>query len=457
MRSFAWSLFVLVWTVFAFGQQAEKLTLEQCIQIAVENNAALQQTRLNNEAADYDVTGSYSDIMPSLDLSFRKGESNIGRSERIITDAVIGVDPATGQPIYGTVTATTPKQYSKDHSFTVTVNQLIYDGGRWWNSIRKANVDKESSDLELQGEESTTVLAVQEAYFDLVKQIKIYDVNKVAVQRSQDQLQRTEKMYELGSRARLDVFQAKVNLGNDRINLLTQENVVEDARRNLNITMGREPDKPLDVIVDPVVQAEINDMGSLVDMAMETNPYLEKSEVDIKSSELGISLAQASYYPRLSTYFQYNRRNSDFEKIYDDLNREYVWSVGLQLSWNLFNGLEDHVFVQKSKLSKRSAEIAYNDIQRRLKSRIHALHANYVSYLEIIEINRENLAAAREELRLAQERYQVGAGTSLEVREAQVKLTQAEQTLIAAQYNALITKAQLDNETGVTVQKLNEL
>ncbi len=447
---------ILSFLLFGFSVAQEQFSLEDCIQIALENNSALKNAQYNNESADYDVTGSYSGILPRLDVSFRKGESTIGRSERIINDAVIGVDPVTQQPIYGTATIRTPKQYSKDHSLTFTANQTLFDGGGWWNTIKQAKTNKLSSDYNLESEQNNIIFDVQNNYYNLLKQLKLYEVYKVAVQRSQDQLTRTEKMFELGSKARLDVYQAKVNLGNDRINLLTQQNTVEDARRNLNIVMGREPNEPLEVSSEKEVDADLAPLESLLEDANENQPVIKKNEQDLESSDLGISLAKAPYYPSISAYFQYNRRNSDLEKIYSDLNLEYIWAVGIQLNWNIFRGFDDYVNVQKSKINKKIVQENSVNYLRTLKSQIEGYYENYKSYKEIIEINQENLEAAKEELRLAQERYQIGAGTALEVREAQVKLTRAEETLIAAKYNALITLAQLDNAVGITAKKVNQ-
>ncbi|MCB0282617.1 MAG: TolC family protein [Calditrichae bacterium] len=438
-----------------FGQ--EVLDLNACIKLALQNNSTLKQREYANESAEFDVTGSYSNILPSVDLSLRKGETNIGKSVRVVNDVVTGVDPVTQEPIYGTARITTPKQYSKDHSLTLSVNQTLYDGGRWWNQIGQAKIDKKSSSFNLEGEHNRTILEVQANYYELLKQIKLYEVNKVAVQRSEDQLHRTEKMFELGSKARLDVYQAKVNLGNDRISLLTQKNIVEDARRTLNMSMGRDPETPLEIEKINEISPAVPELNALVDQAMENQPTLKKNEADVESSSYGVSLAQANYLPRLTAYFQYNRRNSDLERIYSKLNFDYVWAVGLSLNWNLFNGMGDYVNVQKAKISEKSAQEEQARYVREMKSKIQGYHDNYQSYLEIIAINEENLEAAKEELRLAEERYQIGAGTALEVREAQVKLTRAEQTLIAAQYNALTTLAQLDNEIGITAKKLEEM
>ncbi|KAA3615110.1 MAG: TolC family protein [Calditrichaeota bacterium] len=436
-------------SVFAQG----KLSLEDCINIALEHNSALKQKEFTNQFAEQDVTASYSSIMPSIDLSFRKGETTIGSSERTVNDVVIGVDQ-NGQPIYGTARIKTDKQYSKDNSLTLSVNQNIIDGGRWWNQIAKANVDKESADFDLAAERNAVILTVQSSYYDLLKQIKLFEVNKIAVQRSEDQLKRTEKMFELGSKAKLDVFQAKVNLGNDRISLLSQKNVMEDARRNLNLALGNQPDQALEIESVNDVPTKLSPINDLTSDALKNQPLIKRYEADVKSFDYDVAIAKSGYYPSLSAYFQYNRRNSELEKIYKKLNLEYVWAIGASLNWNLFNGFGDYVNVQKTKINKRNMQEVQAAYLRSLKSIINAYYQNYQSYVEIIEINEENLEAAKEELRLAEERYSIGAGTSLEVREAQVKLTRAEETLIAARYNALITLAQLDNELGITEKKL---
>jgi len=173
-------------------------------------------------------------------------------------------------------------------------------------------------------------------------------------------------------------------------------------------------------------------------------------EASIESSEYGVWRSKASYLPRVSLFYNYNRSNSEFDKVYSDFDLNWGSNYGIQLSMNLFNGFEDYLNVQNAKINESRNRELHAENVRILKSRIKGYFENYGSYLEIIEINKENLEAAKEELRLAEERYQIGAGTSLEVREAQVKLTNAEQTLIAAQYNALITEAQLDNELGIT-------
>ena len=78
-----------------------------------------------------------------------------------------------------------------------------------------------------------------------------------------------------------------------------------------------------------------------------------------------------------------------------------------------------------------------------------------MNILDIILINEENLEAAKEEMRLEEERYLVGAGTALEVREAQVNLTRAEEILIAAQFSGRLIQAHLDTQLGLIHKKFD--
>jgi outer membrane protein len=154
-------------------------------------------------------------------------------------------------------------------------------------------------------------------------------------------------------------------------------------------------------------------------------------------------------FPNLSLFLNYQRSNEEIKRVYTGYDKNWTLNYGLSISLNLFNGFQDMVNIQKSKLSERNSKVAYEESKRELMASVLQLVDNYNAYLEIIEINEENLEAAKEEFRLAEERYRIGSGTQLEVREAQVNLTRAEQTLVAAQYNARITQAQLEQSLGI--------
>jgi outer membrane protein TolC len=448
-------ILIFLFTVWSFAQEPENefLTLEDCIEIALTNNSLLKSAQYNRDMSEMDVRGSYSGILPRVDFSISKGERVIGQSE-YLSDEPVGIDSTTGQVIYEQRVRKISKSTRKTNSADLTVSQTLYNGGIWWNQIRQARAINRSSDYFLDSQENFVILSVQQSYFDLLKQIKLLEANEVAVARSQAQLDRAEKMFELGATARVDVYRAKVNLGNDRIAMLTQRNTVEQSEKQLNLAMGRDPLTPLTIDASLDLPSSLPTMDELLETAIENQPMLRKYEEDIRTRRLSTEMAKGIMHPRLSIYYNYGRFNENFEELYTDLNQNYQSTYGVQLSFNIFNGFSDYADIQKAKINQKAAMEDKEEYKRTLISNIHQYYTNYKSYLEIIVINEENLEAAKEDLRLAEERYQIGAGTALEVREAQVNLARAEQTLIAAQYNARITLAQLDDQLGISSIKM---
>ncbi|TFH01349.1 MAG: hypothetical protein E4H13_05175, partial [Calditrichales bacterium] len=176
------------------------------------------------------------------------------------------------------------------------------------------------------------------------------------------------------------------------------------------------------------------------------------------SSDLAVSRSYAALWPTLSAFFNYNRSNESFDRVYRYSGWDKNWNttLGLSLQLNLFNGLSDKVRIQKNILAKRNQQETFEESKRMLKSQITQLVDNFNSFLKIIKINEENLEAAQEEFRLAEERYRIGSGTALEVREAQVNLTRAEQTLVAAKYSARMSQAQLEQALGIIYKDSGE-
>jgi len=434
--------------------QEETLSLQQCIEIALTKNPTLVRTLYQDESADEDVTASYSGILPSINLSASSGRAQAGERE-VEGDVPVGID-SLGNVIYQRRIITQEGYVTNFNNFGVSVNQNLFDGGEWWEAIGYAKSQKRASEYTVESTINSTVLNVQEAFFNVLKQEKLLEVNQLAVGRSQDNLDKTEKMFELGAVAKVDVYRSRVNLGNDKINMLLQKNAVLTAKQQLNLVMGRDPQTPLVIKPEFNLPTAYQDVDTLFNQAQDMNPDLKKTEEDINSYDIMVSRSWAFIWPALGAFFNYNRNNEGIERVYTGWDKNWSMNWGLSLRFNIFNGFQDKVRIQQSKLALRSVQETYEETRRNLKSKIVQLVDNFNSYLEIIEINEQNLEAAQEEFRLAEERYRIGSGTALEVREAQVNLTRAEEILVAAKYNARMSQAQLEQALGVIYNKARE-
>ncbi len=345
-----------------FAQQP--LTLEDCVQLALEKNATINVTRNLNEGADEDVTGSYGGILPRVDLSANIGRYEAGPRE-VEQDVPTGVNP-DGTVNYERKVITQSGFVTNSNTFGVNLNQNIFDGGEWWNAIGYAKTQKEASDYNLKSVVNNIILTVQQRYFDVLKERKLLEVNQFAVQRSQDQMNKTQKMFELGAVAKVDVYRSQVNLGNDKIQLLLQQNAVLQAEQNLNLVMGRNPKEPVIISPDYSIKAKYGDVEELIEQTLQYNPQLRKNELDWESSDIMVSRAYSVLWPQIGGSFRYSRANEGLERVYSGWDKNWTISYGVGLSLNLFNGFQDKVQIQKSKINEKNARENYEQTKRDL-------------------------------------------------------------------------------------------
>lgn len=444
MKFYAWILTgLLLYPFLATGQTStEVLTLDDCIRIALDNNYNLNFAKLDNQVAKKTYTQSYSGILPQVNVFYGQGKYERGPSSYLGND-YIGVNPA--------LPFTFQKTVGRNYYGQLRINQTLFDGGRWWLDIKKAKYDKLSSDYNFLSTRQNIIVTVRQLYMDLLKQEELLEVTRQAVERSKEQLERIKSMHEVGSVAQIDVFRSRVNLGNDRIEMLNQENTVRKARHSLNIALGRDPNAPLQIDKNVHFEKKLGELNDQIQKALANNPDIKAQVNKVKSAKYQLRQAKSAFLPNVSASYFYQRRVPQFDGIYKDLDREYYWEIGFNISWNLFNGFSDALNVQKAKLGHRyeQQKLEYDRLQ--LKSKVSYLSDDLKAFNEFIDINKENLESAQEDYRLAQERYRLGSGTILDLREAQVNLATAEQLLIAARFNAYITYAEIQKALGELV------
>jgi outer membrane protein len=447
------SLFFLI-PVVLYGQDEKPvLKLNDCIEIALQNNKDLNTSRNMARIAELNVRGSYSNILPTITANASGAKLKWGKST-YLADVPVGQDSA-GNVIYEQRTVTSDARSRNAYSAGVTVNQNILDGGYWWNNIRMNKIQNEAGKQELIYTENQVIKTVSQYFYNVLKNKKLLEVYSLAVTRSQDQLDRTQSMFEIGSVAQVDVYRAQVNLGQDQIQYYQQKNTVDQSDQLLNLAMGRDPLTPIEVDTTVAFNPKNVTLDDLLEESVKNQPALRSQELQVRSKEFSVALAKSAFWPSVGARLSYSRDNEIFEKIYTDLNLNWSYSIGIGLSWNLFNGFSDQVNLQKTKIDLKNSRLNLADYKRSLRSDIRNLYNSYNAFLEIVKIDQKSLEAAREEYRLANERYRLGSGTSLELREAQVNLTEAEQVLVAAEYNAIITYIELYEAIGKVREAVN--
>ena len=455
-----WIFTLAIFTVFSLSAQAQtppkKLLLSDCISLALKQNPKIRNAQRQISVAGSGVTSARSTILPSLSGSASTLRINQG-PRTFLQDVPVGRD-SLGRIIYQQKEIVQNGYQRNSYNLGFSLNQILYDGGKWWNRIRQAKATYRSQEWNYRATRQDIILQVTQRYFELLKALQLQEVYNKSLESNREQYHKTQAMYEVGSVAQVDVYRAKVNLGQAQIKAINQKNQVLIAKSNLNVVLGRRPNLPLDIAQ---VEVPLEDFtGTLEDakhIAVGHNPVLHSLEQQISANHFAIKVARGDYLPTISAQARYSRFNTLLDRVYSGWDKNYGWNMSLSVSWNFFNGFQREANLERQNLNYLISEENFRDQQRQLFQQVEQAYLNLQAYKQIFKINDENVKAAREDLRLAKERYRVGSGTLLEVIDAQVALTQSEATLVSTKYDDMIALVQLYNAMGILEKQITKM
>jgi outer membrane protein TolC len=169
--------------------------------------------------------------------------------------------------------------------------------------------------------------------------------------------------------------------------------------------------------------------------ARQRRPLIQALRQQVRAAELSRDVASAAYIPRLVAQGSYRRDGEEAGLVFTDPSRQNSVSGSVSLQWDIFNGFSTSAQVGRAAASVRTAELNLSQTERELEAEVRrAIEALQVQ-IAAAQLASENREAAAQSLALAEERFRAGAGSTLEVRDAQLKLTQAELALLENRVN----------------------
>ena len=187
-------------------------------------------------------------------------------------------------------------------------------------------------------------------------------------------------------------------------------------------------------------------------LMMANSPDLNILDNQISGAQINVKKAWSSSLPSVNMSVGMNASSSDqITRTYFDDN--YIKSANISVSIPIFSGFRNKNSIQISKLQLDQAETRSNAGKQSAQVNLYALVNTLNNYQEIIPIQEEVLLSAEEDLRLAQQRYELGSASILELLDAQLALIQASSSLVRTKYDAAIQVANLDNLLGTLDKK----
>ena len=298
-------------------------------------------------------------------------------------------------------------------------------------------------------------------FYTVVLNRKLITVAEESIRLLEDELRDQKNRLAAGTVPRFNVLRAEVALANAKPDLIRAKNNTLIARLELaktlgiSATNGTEAGPAFDVAGDLRQEPCPWSLEDALSMAHARRSSLKIQKQNVLTEEQQIKIARAGYKPRFEASAGLEARNS---RLSDNLSDEiHGWYFGVDGSWKIFDGLETKGRVDQAKSRLTSAKIALDDAAQQVELEVQKAFAKIEEARELIASQGKVVEQADEALRLARERLAAGAGTQLDVLDAQVALTKARTTQQQALYDYEVALAEFDRATGAETVYDNQL
>lgn len=260
------------------------LLLDECVEIAIQNNLNLKLSRLNDRSSDYDVRIAWSQFFPTFNESILHSNSEgVGRNGASANGAVRVVSSVSQQSPWGTrlnfaYDETRSNFNNVDRNITTNIAQPLWKGAGTdvgLAQMRSARINRLIARGNLELDTQGLIFQVRSDYAAVIQQLQQRDVLRESIASARKFLEFTEARQKAGNETRLDVSQAKLQLRTRELDLVVNDRALEAAYDRLKQIMDVDLEEKVLVSVNPV------DFG---DVPPEEMPDEEKS-VDVLETD----------------------------------------------------------------------------------------------------------------------------------------------------------------------------
>lgn len=431
------------------------MTLEDAEKIALKQNPdilnAAQQIRLTQGQ----VVTVRAQAIPQLNLSSAYNQQGMELATNGRGGAsVITIPNPGGKPIV--LNSGGGDVQNKTWNIQLAASQLIYDGGAVISGIRSAMAGENSAFYSLRATIDSIIAQVKINFYQVVLNRALIVAQEQSVALLQQQLKDQQNRYEAGTVPRFNVLQAEVALANAKPPLIQAQNNYRISLYTLvkllgmDYPRGRPSEVPFNIVGQLSYALRKIDTDQSIKVAVARNPSLKAQRQLILSQAANVNAQFAGFLPTISASVGHELTNNmSSMNLGDSLND---WFFGATGSWAIWDGLATAGKVQQAKAQLQQASINYDNSVRQIILDVQQAISNLQEAKETIESQEASVVQGMEALRLSQERLDAGAGTQLDVLNAQVSLLQSQTFVLQARYDYISALAQYDQALSLDTQ-----
>lgn len=422
------------------------LTRDAAVELALENNYGIRVARNQVEVAANNKSILNSGYLPRL-----TGTAGANYSRNDSRTEFPGQVDENGNPRPDLELNNAETQ---QYNAALALNYTLFDGlGRYYN-YKSLKEQYALSELQARETIENTVLQLFSVYFEVARLSENERIFEEALRISRDRITRAEYAFEFGQNTKLDILNAQVDVTNDSINLLNARQQLANTKRDLNVVLSRDLNAlfSVDTMIRFIPRPQLEDF---IQTALANNVAVLQTERNLAINAYDIKINRSGYLPTigLSGSYGWNRNQSPprifgvFEAPGTNQNSKNL-ALGASLTWNLFDGGGTMVRVKNAKIAFENQELLKQQVALEVTRDIQNAVAIYENRLEIFHIQEQNVQTNQNNFERSREQFQLGRITSIEFRQAQINLLNAQTNKNLAKYDAKLAELQLLQLTG---------
>ena len=432
--------FLLLASFALVPAQSKNLTLDEVIRIALDSNVTVIQAQNNLEATESNVMASYGRYLPFI--------SGGGGWTRYQNEGQLY---AGGIPIPGSSATVTSE------SFTASLNAslTLFDGFDREANVNRANAVNEAGGQTVKRTRQSIVFQVQSAYLNVLRLEQLVQVAQENLKRDNRQLERITESNRVGALSLADVYRQQSQVASDELLVINAQNNYGKSKADLVALIGLSfdqdyqfSDPSLSVTIDTaevqVLRAEYSNRAALTSRALSIRPDYLGFKNDYEASSSSVTSAKSNYWPSLSAFAGLSSNEELFGRVFQP--KSFSW--GVRLNWTIFDGFGTNMAVQNAIAGRRNAEITVAQAERNISVEVRKAQLDLDAAVKQYDVSQKGVLSASEDRKIAEERYNLGAGTLLDLLTANAGLVNAQANHVNASYNYIIAKRNMEYVLG---------
>jgi outer membrane protein TolC len=401
------------------------VSLDQALEVALSAQPQIQARLYDYAAARFRVDQAFSPLLPQLS-ALLSGQYS---SSTVLTTSTGGT----------TIAVQSSRSLEDTFLGQVSLSQLLFDFGKTVASVDAARKLAEISRFDIELQRQLVTLAVKEAYTNTLFAQRLIKVQRQALERADLNLKSVRGFFDVGTRPKSDVVRAEVDVANARVDNIRADNAERLARVALNTSMGI-PANTQFALVDNLTYVKVTDPNrDLVAEALRQRPEYTQAKLRIEGADSLLKRSFRDFFPDVVGTGSYGGVRSSLDP---------SWSAGIALNWSLFDGGNRMSRYREAKANLEASQARLKATELDIAREVEQTRSTVLESDERILAAQAAVASAQENFRLVQGRFDAGVGTILDLTDAQLALTQAQNTEAQALADFRIAIARLERALG---------